>query len=299
MFLDIFSTITVPLLVVIALGYIGCRRLSLDTRTLGQLLINVVVPGAFMYFVLSNPAPISAVAFVTLYDLGRFFVLYALGWLVMSTLISDPILRRASALAVAFPNSGNYGIPLIDLVFGDAWLFHQSVLTSMHSVLIVALVPLLVPSEKLGFLASVRSAFRTPLLPAVILAVVIKVSGLSLPAVVMSPLQVLASALTPVALLTLGAQIAMAPRIANPRSIVGIVSLRLVAAPLVTAASFLLYDPGDATRDFLLVNACVPVGLILAVLLAEHKGVSQTVTAAVAVSTALAPLAVTVVLALV
>lgn len=298
MFLDIVTTITIPLLVVIALGYVASRRLSLDARTLGQLLVNVVAPGAFVYFLLSNPAPMSAVGFVTLYSFCRFFVMYLVGWLVISRFVSDPVARRACALAVAFPNSGNYGIPLVDLAFGDAWLFHQSVITSMHSVLIVALVPFLVPSRNLGFVASLRSAFSAPLLPAVTAAIVIKMVGVEVPSVVMAPLGVLAAALTPLALLTLGAQIAAAPRITDPASVAGIVSLRLVAAPLLTAASFLLFDPGEAERDYLLVNACVPVGLFLAVLLAEHKTVSQTIVAAVAVSTALAPLAVIVVLAL-
>ncbi len=298
MFLEIISTITVPLLVVIALGFVATRHWSLDPRTLGQLLVNVVAPGAFVYFLLSNPAPMSAVGFVTLYSLGRFFVMYVVGWLVISAIVSDPVARRACALAVAFPNSGNYGIPLVDLAFGDEWLFHQSVITSMHSVLIVALVPFLVPSQNLGLAASFRSAFRAPLLPAVMVAIAVKLTGVTVPPVVMAPLGVLAAALTPLALLTLGAQIAVAPRISDPLGVAGIVSMRLVAAPLLTAASFLLFDPGQAERDYLLVNACVPVGLFLAVLLAEHKTVSQTIVAAVAVSTALAPLAVIVVLAL-
>ena len=220
MFLEILTTITVPLLAVIALGYAGCRRLSLDPRTLGQLLINVVAPGAFFYFLVSNPAPMSAVGFVTLFSLAQFFVLYAIGWLVLSRLIVDPVVRRACALAVAFPNSGNYGIPLIDLAFGDAWLFHQSVITSMHSVLIVALVPILVPSRTLGFAASMRAAFKAPLLPAVMVGIAIKLIGVEMPPVLLAPLEVLASALTPLALLTLGTQIAMATQ--RPERFVGL-----------------------------------------------------------------------------
>lgn len=298
MFFSVLTTITVPLMAVIALGYLGARRFDVDPRVLGRLLINIVAPGAFVYFLVSDPAPMSAVSFVSVYTVVRFAVLYLLGLAVLSLVEMNPVMRRACALAVAFPNSGNYGIPLVQLAFGDAFLFHQSVITSIHSILIVVLVPLLLPAGRLGLGASLVSAFRTPLLPAVMAGVAIKSAGIELPQVVTAPLGVLAAGLTPLALLTLGAQVATVPRVPNVATVGTVVLLRLLAAPLLTAASFLFLAAEVPVRDFLVVNACVPVGVILAVLLAEHRQVSAVVTTTVAASTALAPLAVAVVLAL-
>jgi predicted permease len=298
MFFDVIVTITIPLLAVIALGYLGCRMFPIDPRALGQLLINVVAPGAFVYFLLSNPAPISSVGFAGAFATGRFLVLYLVGWALIAVFSRDRVLRRAFGLAVAFPNSGNFGIPLVQLAFGEDWLLHQSVITMIHSIMIVVAVPLVLPLGKLGVLESLRSAFKTPLLPSVLAGLVIKALGIEMPQVVMAPLKLLAAGLTPLALLTLGAQIAHVPRVFNIRPVIGIVALRVFAAPFLSALALMLFSVDEATRNYLIVNSCVPVGILLAVLLAEHAEVSRMITLSVAASTAVAPFAVTLVISM-
>ncbi len=292
MFLEILSTITVPLIALILLGYFGQRSFNLDPRTLGQVLINIVAPGAFVYFLVSSPASLSDAGFVTGFVIARFFVLYLLGWSVAYLLGFNPVLRRIAALAIAFPNSGNYGIPLVQLAFGDTWLFHQSVVTSAHAILIVAIMPVLFTSGRFSIVGVVKSAFSTPLLPAVLVGLIIKSAEIPIPEMVMTPLRLLGGTLTPLALLTLGVQLASTSRVPEVGQLSVIIGFRLFAAPLLSFIALWAIGESGEVRDYLVVNACAPVGVILAVLLADRREYTSLVSGAVAYSTVLAPLVV-------
>jgi predicted permease len=296
--LDILSRITIPLVALIAVGYALERKLGVGSQPLGRLLIYAVLPAALVHFLTSAKLPLSAVSFTAIFAVGQFFILFAIGWVVGLALGLRATLRPIFALAVAFPNSGNYGIPLIELAFGADWILHQSVITSVHAMLIVIFVATLLSPERLSWRSVLRNSFQTPLLPAVIVGLGIKGAGITLPSAVAKPLAVMAGALTPVALITLGAQLAVVEWRAAWRPVATVTLLRLIAAPLLTWAALLWLGGGDTLAQVLVVGTCTPIAVLLAILVTQQHGESDFAAAAVVVTTALSPLAVTAVIAL-
>ena len=275
----------------IAVGYLLRQRVSVDVVTLNRIVVYAVLPSFLVYNLATAPVPLASVGAAAWFTVGQFFVLLAVGWLAATAAGLSESARTVVALGTAFPNSGNYGIPLVQLAFGVAVVPQQAVMVSLHTTLLLIVgVPLLGRGE-VGIGRLAREVFRTPLVPAVILGLAIKMSGLALPEPIGLPLRICGSALTPMALIALGAQLCAARPLSSTRGLgLGLV-LRLGAAPLLTfVAAYFLNLPRELI-ELLVVGACTPVGVLLSIVAAEF-GVKETLsTTLVIASTALSPLA--------
>jgi predicted permease len=197
-------------------------------------------------------------------------------------------------LGTAYANVGFFGIPVTQLAFGPEYLLHQSVLTAMMTILVCTLgVWLLSPSGG-GLTGKLRAAFETPLIPAVVLGLALRFLEVELPPVASQPLQLLGAIFTPLALYTLGAQIAAAGSLrleVLPQSI--ILALKLAVAPLITLwLCWVMGVPADVTA-VLVVAAATPVGVLITIFAAELDAEPEFIATATVITTALCPLTVT------
>jgi predicted permease len=143
---------------------------------------------------------------------------------------------------------------------------------------------------------SLRAAFRTPVIPAVIAGILLKLAGVKLPAPIGLPLQTLGSAYTPVALFALGAQLATSRwrAISLPLGL-GLL-LRMLVAPAVTWLAVVLLGIDRPVADLLVVISSVPVGVLLAIISLEYETDADLASALVFMSTVLSPITVTLVI---
>jgi predicted permease len=197
------------------------------------------------------------------------------------------------AVAGAFPNSGNYGIPLVEFAFGPVYVPPQAVITTLHLILILFTGPLLLSETRLSPGAILRDLFKTPLIPAVLVGIGLNAAAIELPPPIARPLEILGAAYIPLALFVLGAQM-RGVRLGGVRVALGTASLlRLVVAPLATWAALMTAGLPAATVSFLTVGATAPVGVLLPVLAVEYGRRGELSSAAVLVTTVLSPLAAT------
>jgi predicted permease len=180
------------------------------------------------------------------------------------------------------------------LAFGPDYLIYQSVLTALMAVLVCTVgVALLAPSGG-SKLAKLRIAFETPLIPSVVLGLALRGFQIELPVVVSQPLQFLGSIFTPLALYTLGAQIASAKTVkfeVFPQSV--ILLLKFLVAPLLSWWICIVMGLPDDVTDVIVVAAATPVGVLITIFAAEYKTEPEFISTAVVVSTVLSPLFVT------
>ena len=226
-----------------------------DIPTLTRLQIYVLTPAALIWFPSAAKLPLSTSWPVVWFSLGHFAFLYALGWIVAKLLGMSRNVAGLMALAAMFSNSGNYGIPLIQLTFPDDYLLYQTVILSIHSILVVPLVLLALsrPDDGGGHIGIWRTLFGTPLLPAAALGFILKGFSITLPQVLAVPIRLTSEAFTPMALLLLGVQLAaIRGRVERKPLVVGLV-LRMIVAPA-TAWLFACAARLSAQSD------CIPGG---------------------------------------
>lgn len=294
LFAEILTKVTLPIITLVALGYLLQGRLKLDIGTLNRVQVYVVMPAFLVHFLATGKQPLSVVWPVFYFGLVQFLILIPLGWLAVLALRMRRSIGPLAGLGTAYANVGFFGIPVTQLAFGSEYLIYQSVLTALMAILVCTVgVWLLAPAGG-SRLSKLRTAFETPLIPSVVLGLTLRGLQVELPAVVAQPMQFLGTIFTPLALYTLGAQIAAAglKRIEwGPQSLMLV--LKFMAAPIITWWICAVMGLPRDVSDVIVVAAATPVGVLITIFAAEYKTESEFISTAVVVSTALSPIFVT------
>ena len=294
LFTEILTRVTLPIITLVALGYLLQGRLQLDIGTLNRVQVYVVMPAFLVHFLSTGRQPLSIVWPVFYLGIVQFLFLIPIGWLLAMLFRMRRSLGPMMGLGTAYANVGFFGIPVTQLAFGPEYLIYQSVLTALMSILVCTVgVALLAPSGG-GWPAKLKTAFETPLIPSVVVGLALRGMQVDLPPLVAQPMQFLGSIFTPLALYTLGAQIAAAQNLRfeiGPQTLILVLKF-LIAPALTWALCIYMGLPRDVT-DVIVVAAATPVGVLITIFAAEYKTESEFISTAVVVSTALSPLFVT------
>lgn len=294
LFLEILTQVTLPIIMLVALGWLLQPRLKLDIGSLNRLQVYVVMPAFLVHFLSTGNQPLEVIWPVVYFGLVQFLVLIPLGWLLVLAFRMRRSLGPMMGLGTAYANVGFFGIPVTQLAFGADYLIYQSVLTALMAILVcTAGVWLLAPAGG-GKLGKLRNAFETPLIPSVILGITLRGFEIELPSLVSQPMQFLGSIFTPLALYTLGAQVAAARAVkfeVGPQTLMLV--LKFLAAPMLSwGICYAMGLPEDITA-VIVVAAATPVGVLITIFAAEYQTESEFISTAVVISTALSPLFVT------
>lgn len=294
LFVEILTRVTLPIIALAALGYALQGWLKLDIGTLTRLQVNVVMPAFLVHFLSTGKQPLDTVWVVAQLAVVQFLLLTAFGWLIATMLSVRRTLRPAMGLSTAYANVGFFGIPVTQLAFGAEYLLHQSVLTAIITILVCTLGVWLMCPRDVGMAGKLRTAFETPLIPSVALGLGLRYFQIELPPVASQPLQLLGAIFTPLALYTLGAQIAAAKSLrveVLPQAT--IVALKLVIAPLATLYLCRLLGVPLEVTAVVIVAAATPVGVLITIFASELKAEPEFIATATVITTALSPLTVT------
>jgi predicted permease len=289
---DVVARITLPIVAIAALGFVMQTRARFDVRSLNRLLLYATLPCFLVVTLAEAELPLAQLRGVVIFTVVQFAVLLGLGWAVGRALGLEAKARAVVAVACAFPNSGNFGIPVIELAFGSDYVVHQAVITSTHTVLILLLAPVLFGGG--GTVGQhLKGVFQTPLIPALAVGIGLNLAGIELIAPVRKPLETMGDAYVGVALFALGAQLAD-NRLRVPLGAAGLsVALRLLLGPLLTGAALLVLDLPARVEAILLVGSAAPVGVLLTIFASEFRGNVELSSAVVVTSTVLSPVMIT------
>ncbi|MDX2263803.1 MAG: AEC family transporter [Hyphomicrobiales bacterium] len=293
LFLDIFSNITLPILMLVGLGYGVQKRFAFDLPTLSKLQVYVLIPCGILHFLTSARLPLGDALPTVWFTVAQFAAHVAMGWLVATAFGLSGAARTIVALGPGFNNSGNYGLPLIQLTFPPDYLLHQTIVLSMHMVLMASVGIGMMARHSAERPKLITTLFATPMIPAVILGMALKAGDVSLPTPIALPLKLMGEAFTPLALFLLGAQLvgSMSGGERTPLAL-GLI-LKLAAAPAVTwGMSVACGFPADLTALFVLGSA-TPVGVMVAVFAARYGCAPSLTASTVFISTVLSALTVT------
>jgi predicted permease len=239
---SILLDILAPILALVLLGALIRRKFHIDVASLSKLNIYLFTP-AFMFYQVSHStlswSSMGGVVLVTVTQVTLLAIIVVLSGKLLR--ISTQTLT-AIALGTMFYNSGNFGLPLAALAFPTDARDGAAVQT------FVALTQnFLAYTVGMGIAAwagsgegwrGVAKVFRLPAIPAIACALLARWylksdDARHLPAVIEKTTRYLSDGLVPVALVTLGTQLADNPRWPRWKPVAMVMLLRLIAAPVV------------------------------------------------------------------
>ncbi len=219
--------------------------------------------------------------------------------LVISRLIKlSRIDTIAMLLVVMFVNSGNFGLTLNNLRYGDDGLARASVYYITSTILVFTLGILIASMGQASWRDSLKRLVRLPAFYAVILAIIIYSLKIPIPNPIMRSIDLMAAGAIPVMLVVLGMQIADLKSITRVKLAIPASLIRLLVAPAVAVIVAGLLGLQGLSRATSIIEASMPTAVIMTVIATEFNVRPGLVTSTVVLSTLLSaitiPLVITV-----
>ncbi len=213
-FINVLNVV-LPIFVVMIVGYFMARFKKLDVSSVIDIVFYIGLPClAFVSImnqkiVLLDAARIWGAALIAIFGGG------AVAWVVFK------ILRQKHSgvyNTILFANTLYVPFPIISLAYGAPGLF-AATLYYIPCVICQYTLGIFIASGKKGWRENLKTVFTLPTLYAAILALILNLSGVSLPELVVRPLTFIGSMVTPVLVLTLGYNLAKVKMTAAPTSL--------------------------------------------------------------------------------
>jgi predicted permease len=295
----IFLNILAPVFSLVLIGYLAGPWLQLDARTLSRLAYFILTP-AFIFNVFRSaeiqaPVAVRMFAYITCVTLAT--VVVAL--LVARSLGLGRAMVAAFVLVAAFGNVGNFGLPIIQFKLGNEALLAASVYFLIMSTSGFVIGVAAASWSRGGGLSALGSVARTPAILAVVPAFLVNGTDMVLPTFIERAVALMAAALIPVMLLTLGVQLSEIGKLTFNRNVMVAGSLRLIVGPILALALASIFDLTGIYRGAGVLQAAMPSAVLASLIALEHDLLPDFVTTAVLFSTLASAVTLTLVLTVV
>ncbi|AST93393.1 permease [Sutcliffiella cohnii] len=271
--LFILKDIILPIFIIMAIGYILQKKFKLDLSTLAKLNIYFVVP-AFIFVKLYE----SSFTMQLFVNVLSFFILlvvllYIIASITAKIMKMDNKKKTTFANSTMFFNSGNYGVPVNDLVFkSDPYAMSiQVIMLTLQNIFVFSYGIFSLKSADVGKLKAALGYFKMPVLYAMLSGVLLNYWNVPIPDFIWVPAHYIADAMVALALLTLGAQVANLKKIAISSFVLVSGGIRLIIGPTLALAIIYLFNVDGITAQSLLIASSMPTAVNSAVIAQEYN----------------------------
>lgn len=215
------------------------------------LIINVCMPALLFSTLASSSVPINALGVMVLATVLVHVAFASIALMLLSVAEKDWRLCVTHVVG----NTGNLGLPVCFLAFGEDGLAYAVTFFSVQCLLLFSVGDIIIAGA-----LNVRRIVFSPILHAVWLGVVVRVTDIAVPQIAMQSLQLLGQIVIPLMLITLGVSLA-GMRVAQLPSTVLWSGIRTVVALSVGVGIAYALGLSGVARGVLIIETVVPVAV--------------------------------------
>ena len=269
-FFNIFLNVMMPVFGIVVIGYLLGRRLHLQAYTLTKTAYYVLIP-CFIFEAMSS-------ATIPLQDALKIVCFVVVSQLAIA-LISGGYARlrgRSREVIAAFVmvaiagNVGNYGIAVIIFRLGETAIASVTIFYVIMSITIFIGSVGIAGWAHGGGSGVLHGLLKTPAIWAAVLGLLASGSDLVLPTMMSRMIGLLAQAMIPITLLSLGLQLLEQKRVCFSVDLLTVSSFRLLLAPLVAALCAIPFGFGEIDYASGVLQFGMPTAIVAPIIAKEH-----------------------------
>ncbi len=283
--LDVFINVIMPVFLVAVLAAAFQRWRKSPVGPLSQVTLYLLTPALIFTSLVQQEIPPSATFRIVATLLVANAFIIATSLIVSFALRHDRAMRSAFVLSTGFPNAGNMALPVLLLAFGEEGLAVGVIVFVTMAIMGQSLGVFIAAGSNLNMLESLKQIFKLPAIYAIVAALAVRATGVELPHIVSSPIDMLAQASIPMMLVVLGFQLGGELRLESAASLTAAVMVRLLASVPLAYLSATLLGLDDLARGVVMTVYAMPVAVFTIILATEFKTNPRFVTNAVVTST--------------
>ncbi|HAC2140888.1 TPA_asm: AEC family transporter [Listeria monocytogenes] len=256
-----FLLILLPVFGIFAIGFVGQKTLKFDIPNLSKLTLYLMSPFLAFNTFYTNPLTIDY-AYLAIYIFALCLSLILLVSLISFLLGYNLQDRCALILASAFMNNGNYGTPVVLLVFGAVGLDIAVVLMVLQQLAMSTIGIYFAAKgskDANGMKTVMKRVVRMPIAYGALLGLALQLLHVSLPSALMTCVKLVGDAAIPTIMIVLGMQLAVISFRRIELTKVGIaLVLKLLIAPIIAFGLTLILPVDEMTKQIMILLAAMP-----------------------------------------
>lgn len=268
-----------PIAIITLVGFLmGRFAAGIDTRSLSTLVIMVATPALIFYTLTSlqvAPETVSVMAGAALLSI---LVCGGIAFIVLKW-VGGPV--RSFLPPLMLPNSGNLGLPLVLLAFGE-----EGMQLGVAYFFVISLVQHSVGMSIYAGVLRLSILARQPMLYAVIAVLVVTLTGIEVPNLVMNTTRILSGLMVPAMLLLLGMSLATL-KVSDLKPALTVALGRLALGVISASVVIWTFGFSGVAAGTVFLMATMPTAIVNYILAERFQHNPQQVSGAVVVSTLL------------
>ncbi|GAB3068851.1 AEC family transporter [Salinicoccus sesuvii] len=294
----IFLEVIVPLLILLGIGALLQKKFEFRLRPIANLVTYCFLPAAVFLNLYEAEIDIGLLGQLTLYLVLFIVIVTIFGELLSRSLGLGGGEEAALKNSISLMNSGNYGLPVSQLVFSanPVGVSVQILVLVVQNLLTFTYGLYNLRSSSKSLIEMMRELLRLPVIHAMIGAFALKFLHADVPRFIMIPIEQLAGGFAAIALLLLGMQLAQIEIRSFHRVIAWSALGRLVVGPGIALVLILLLGIEGVIAQSLFIASAFPTSRNTATLALEYDVEPELHAQVVLYSTLLSSITVTLVI---
>ncbi|HIJ94747.1 MAG TPA: AEC family transporter [Desulfuromonadales bacterium] len=276
-FVHIILKIMLPIMILISVGFIANKSLNLDSRTFAKLFIYVFVPAIFFSKIYYASVPLKEVWFILAYIMAIQVLMLVIAALCTRIFAYPRSKSVALGNAIMYFNSGNYGLPLADLVFKGL----------PNAITIQVLIMLIqnITSNTFGVFRassanssrrqSIRNMLEMPTLYVLAVVLIVRLFRIEVPEQILVPLKYVSDGFIGFALIALGVQLAEIKLDFRFGDVLLPCCIRLLLSPLLGYLIVLALGVKGIMAQSMVIGVATPTAVNTAILALQYNNESE------------------------
>lgn len=258
----VFGQVMLPVLLIFLAGFVFQKIMNLEIKPLSTLAIYLLLP--FLVFKTFYEAKLDK----NFLNVAWTSMLIMIGLLIFGMIIGQIFTfgRRKLCgflLATAFPNSGNYGVPIIIFAFGQRSVAYAMAVMVFHNILMgvvgVYIAASANQSGRAGFKSAGMSILKQPMNYVILPAILLNLYQIKVPANLMKSVSMVGNITIPLIMLILGMQLAGVSIKNVSLSDMGLaIVMRLIMSPLLAYVFCLMFGLSHIITAVIVIMAAMP-----------------------------------------
>jgi len=285
-----FFLILIPIFSIFALGFIGQKKIGFETKTISTMALYLMSPVLVFRTFYTTTFTITFV-YMALYTFALCFALIVVVYLIAFIRKYSVKETCGMILASSFMNNGNYGTPVVLLLFGAAGLDYAIILMVIQQLVMCTVGVYYAAKgseEGNGVRAAIRAVKRMPMIYGALLGCLLQTLHIKLGNSMTQAIDMVADAAIPTVMIVLGMQLAKISIKNFEREKVSLSLLtKLAISPFIAYLITLFLPVDEMIKQIMIIMAAMPTAANTTMYALQFDTEPEFVSSATLVSTTL------------
>ncbi|MBU3113224.1 AEC family transporter [Clostridium lacusfryxellense] len=299
-FIYILLNILLPIFIQIFLGYIIKKVTNFNNKPLAVIQLYIIIPALLFVSMYNAKIDRSIAIKISLHSIMIFILLYILSVIISKIFKYNKTTSSSFSNSICLYNSGNFCLPLVQILYNNPIAVSvQIVIMTVQSIVTNTVGIYSVSAGKKNVKQGIVEIMKVPMIYCIVLALLLRGMEINVAKPILNALNSLGSAMVPVALISLGAQLAETKYSFKMPKVYFSNFIRLVISPILAYGLVLLLGLKGMAAEIAVISSSAPTAVNAVLLAIQYDSDPEFASQAVFFSTIISSISVTFVIFLV